>query len=86
MAVSHSGEMFFLPSEAGITSACIQHKSFLSVWTSCYIFDVYGVHSRHTVCLRVLAEGLNHLSTFAGSVEEFSTSATKCPEEMQLNN
>lgn len=53
------------------------------MWPSCYIFDVYGVNFRDTVHLRVLAEGLNHLSAFAGSLEEFSRSSENCPEEME---
>lgn len=48
-----------------------------SMWPSCSISDVNGVNFRDAVLFRVLAEGLNHLSTFAASLEEFSTSSKK---------
>lgn len=82
MTVSHS----CFVSQVRLEFACIQHMSFLSMWPSCYICDVYGVNFRDTVHLRVLAEGLNHLSAFAGSLEEFSRSSENCPEEMELKN
>lgn len=55
-------------SQVRLELACIQQQSSLSMWPSCYIFDVYGVNFRNTVHLCVLAAGLIHLNTVAGGI------------------